>query len=103
KGELGAISLARELNAKLILLDDSSGRYIANKIFSLNVKGTIYILLLALEKGLLSRYHVRDNISTLVRKGFRLSIEFYSQLMRLIPPFDTEIEDHFIMHTFGEK
>jgi predicted nucleic acid-binding protein len=70
KGESSSIALALELKDPILIIDEIKGRKIA-KSFDIDIIGTIGVLLLADNKGL-----IKDVISTilkLVNKGFRLS------------------------------
>ena len=53
-GEIELISLATETKPYLILIDDASARAIAES-FGFNVKGTIYVLLRAYKKKMISK------------------------------------------------
>ena len=81
-GESEAIVLAKEINCNLILMDENKGRRIA-KSLDLDVLGLIGILILAKEKGLLTKikpflHELRE------RYGFWISNEFYSQILKSI-------------------
>ncbi len=80
EGEKEAISLAVNKKADFVLLDDAQARKVA-KILKLNVRGTIYVLLLAHEKNLLGKKEVRKSIDQLVNVGFRISTEFYAKII----------------------
>jgi len=70
KGEASSIALALELMDSILIVDEIKGRRVAK---SLNIKiiGTIGVLLLADNKGLIK--DVISIILKLVNKGFRLS------------------------------
>lgn len=65
-GERAALALARDLNADLVLVDDAAGRREA-KSFHLRITGTLGILRLAAERGLID---VPDVVSKLRQSGF---------------------------------
>ena len=69
-GETEAICLALELGAAQLLLDERQGRRFAQAL-GIRVIGTVGVLLLAKDRGLLSA--VRPEIDALVRTGFRLA------------------------------
>jgi predicted nucleic acid-binding protein len=69
-GEAQAIVMAREMKL-LLLMDESAGRAFA-KAWGLNVKGTIYVIILALRRGLISETQAKETVLTMVTKGFRL-------------------------------
>ena len=80
-GESEAIVLALELKADVILLDDADARRIARTLGP-NVKGTIGILLLAWNKGLLN--NIETKIRELRSKGYRLSDKIYENILKKI-------------------
>lgn len=79
-GETEVISLAREVKADLVLMDDASGRGVSES-FGLNTKGTIYILLKAYKSGLIKKEEVKTLLDKLILAGFRLSSEVYSRIL----------------------
>ncbi|MDI6640329.1 MAG: DUF3368 domain-containing protein [Methanocellales archaeon] len=83
KGEVEAISLGRNVKADLILIDDATGRKVAES-FGLNVKGTLYVILRGLKKNVLSKKEAKDYILELVSSGFRLSPEVLGGVLREI-------------------
>jgi predicted nucleic acid-binding protein len=78
-GEAEAITLAKEIKADLILLDEKSGRKIAKSV-GIPVIGTV---------GLLLRYYrgKKDDfklaLDELIAKGFRLSEEEYQKILEM--------------------
>lgn len=80
-GEAEAISLAREIKADLVLMDDASARSISES-FGLNTKGTIYVLLKARKSELITEEEVKTLLDKLVLTGFRLSSDVYSRVLR---------------------
>lgn len=80
KGEASTISLSRKFKPSLVLIDDASGRVIAES-FGFNVKGTLYVLLKAYKKRLIDKKEVKDLINKLVFSGFRMSQELYIQVL----------------------
>ena len=79
--EAEAISLARSLGAS-VLLDQTHAR-IAAKTLGLKPKGTIFILLAALHKKLLTYEEYAYSLEELVKAGFRMSEEVYLSAIRM--------------------
>ena len=83
RGETAAILLAQKHHANLLLIDDASARTITQS-FGLKVKGTIFILLTAYKKKLLTREEVKRSMGRLVAEGFRISHELYVSVLEEI-------------------
>ncbi|MGB9718558.1 MAG: DUF3368 domain-containing protein [Thermoproteota archaeon] len=81
-GEAQAIILARE-NKTLLLIDESSGRAFAEAM-GLKARGTLYIIIEALRKGLLEKNNARETVLTLAGKGFRIEPKLLARLLREI-------------------
>lgn len=79
-GEAEVISLAREIKAGLVLMDDASARSISES-FGRNTKGTIYVLLKAYKSELITKEEVKALLDKLISIGFRLSSEAYSRIL----------------------
>lgn len=79
-GEAEVISLAREVKADLVLMDDASARSISES-FGLNTKGTVHVLLKAYKSGLIARGDIKNMLDKLISIGFRLSPEVYSRVL----------------------
>jgi predicted nucleic acid-binding protein len=80
-GEAQAISLAKSLEVP-VLLDQTHARNAA-KAFGLKHRGTIFVLLAALRKKLLTSENYQDSLEDLVKTGFRMSDEVYLEAVRL--------------------
>jgi predicted nucleic acid-binding protein len=78
-GELEAITLAVEINADQIILDDLAARRLA-EVSGLNVIGTLGLLLGARRAGLIDR--IRPELDSLRTTSFFLSPELYADLLR---------------------
>ncbi|MEX2379481.1 MAG: DUF3368 domain-containing protein [Vicingaceae bacterium] len=76
-GEASAIALALEYNDSLIILDDQKARSEAKQL-KLNITGTIGILLLALEKGIIESQD--DIIEEIKRTNFRISEKYLDKI-----------------------
>ena len=77
-GESEAISLALELSADRVLLDELPARTLAEHL-NLPLIGTLGILLVAKRRGLIDA--IREPVDTLRRGGFRVSIDLYEKLL----------------------
>jgi predicted nucleic acid-binding protein len=80
-GEAQAISLAKSLGVP-VLLDQTHARNAA-KAFGLRPRGTIFVLLAALKKKLLTPDDYQDSLEDLVKAGFRMSDVVYLEAVRL--------------------
>ncbi|MFB2981425.1 DUF3368 domain-containing protein [Microseira sp. BLCC-F43] len=77
-GECGAIILAEELGADRLLIDDSPARREAESR-NLPVVGTVGILLLAKQQGLIP--NVKEVLDDLIANGKRISQQLYQQVL----------------------
>ena len=80
KGEAEMITLAEEMNAEAVLIDDLKARKIA-KLRGLNVIGTIGVLLDAKEKGVIKE--LKPLLDELIEKGIRIRRELYDHALEL--------------------
>ena len=55
----------------LLLMDESAGRAFA-QAWGLKVKGTIYVIISALRKGIIDEAEAKETVLTMVTKGFHL-------------------------------
>lgn len=81
KGEAEVIELAIETKADLILIDELTGRKVAES-FDLNVIGSVGILIKAKEIGKIQA--VKPYIDEMIDKGIRYSERFYKNLLHQI-------------------
>jgi predicted nucleic acid-binding protein len=77
-GEREALSLALELHAAHVVVDEKAARQAAVAL-GLNVVGTVGVLLAAKRKGLIP--NVRPHLDDLVRQGFWLSPRLVEQAL----------------------
>ena len=78
KGEASSIALALEIPNTILIIDEIKGRNIA-KSFNIEIIGTIGILLLASNKGLIK--DVIGVVLKLVNGGFRLSDKLLDKII----------------------
>lgn len=82
-GESEAIYLSDSGKADLLLMDEERGREVAMRM-GIRVMGTIGILTLVHEDGLMSKEEIRSAIEVLRDSGRHISERLYEQLLRLI-------------------
>ena len=79
-GEIAVLKLAGTYPDCLILIDDASARKIAESL-GYKVKGTLYVILLATRRKIISEKTAYEIINSLVSSGFRISIELYLKII----------------------
>lgn len=80
RGEAETITLALEVDADLVLLDEREGRHVAQRL-GLQVVGVVAILLEAKAKGMIDR--MKPNLDALRQAaGFHLSETLYNSALR---------------------
>ncbi|MBD2777674.1 DUF3368 domain-containing protein [Iningainema tapete] len=79
-GECAAIVLAQELKAEQLLIDDLDARKLAKSI-GLPLIGTVGVLLLAKEKGLI--FSVKDVMDELITNGMWISQRLYIEVLAI--------------------
>ena len=80
-GEVAALSLAKSLNINEVLMDEVSARTAA-RLLGLMPRGTVFILLKALEIKEINPDEFLEALKELVRQGFRLKEEVYLEVVR---------------------
>lgn len=80
-GEVAVLSLAKKLGREEVLVDEISARTAA-RLMELTPRGTIYVLLKALEMREIGLNEFLDALSDLVKHGFRLKEEVYLEALR---------------------
>ena len=79
KGEAEAITLAAEINANLLIIDDADGRKTALGL-GLKITGTVGVLLMAAKEG---KLELKGALDQLLAAGFRLSDKEYQRIIGL--------------------
>ena len=82
RGEIEVLSLAKEMNG-IAITDDSIAREIG-EILGVKVHGTLYLIFLMIERGKMNKRTAVDKVDEMIKKGFRLSAEVYSEFLKLI-------------------
>lgn len=80
-GERAVISLAKSKGIKEVLIDEASGRAAA-RLLGLKPRGTIFLLLSALEIKAMDLEEFLEALDQLVKEGFRLKEEVYLEAVR---------------------
>ena len=80
-GEVAVLSLAKKLGQREVLVDETSARTAA-RLIGLTPRGTVFVLLKALEIKEISLSEFLDALSDLVKHGFRLKEEVYLEAVR---------------------
>lgn len=81
RGEVAVLSLAKKLGLREVLVDEVSARTAA-RLLDLTPRGTVFVLLRALEGKELDLNEFLDLLSKMVRQGFRLKEEVYVEVVR---------------------
>jgi len=82
KGEIAALSLAKQMGVDEVLIDDAPGRY-AVEILNLKPRGTIFVLLKALKRKEIDFDEFFSILRKLLQLGFRLKEEVYLQVVQI--------------------
>jgi len=80
-GEVAVLSLAKKLGQREVLVDEISARTAA-RLMGLTPRGTVFVLLKALEIKEIGLSEFLDALSDLVKHGFRLKEEVYLEAVR---------------------
>ncbi len=79
KGELSVIVAAKELKTNYVLMDDASGRKMADEINLVPI-GTVGILKLAKNKGYIPK--IKPLIDKMIENNFRISLKLYNEILK---------------------
>lgn len=80
-GEAAVLSLAKKLRIKDVLMDEVLGRTAA-KLLGLQPRGTVYVLLKALERREIDLNEFLEALRQLITCGFRLKEEVYMEAVK---------------------
>ncbi|MGK7901811.1 MAG: DUF3368 domain-containing protein [Hormoscilla sp.] len=81
RGEQDVILLAQEIQADWVLIDEKMGRRIATEL-GFDVKGTLGVLLIAYQIGLISRDTVREALQELSQSSVYISQKLLDWFMK---------------------
>jgi predicted nucleic acid-binding protein len=81
RGEAAVLSLAKKIGLREVLVDEVSARTAA-RLLDLTPRGTVFVLLRALERRELDLNEFLDLLSKMIRQGFRLKEEVYVEVVR---------------------
>lgn len=79
KGEGNTILLAKKHKC-LVLIDEEDAREVA-RVMRLKVRGSLYVLKKAVEKGLMSKDDAIKTLDKMIKDGFRISTRFYAKFL----------------------
>lgn len=82
RGEIEVLSLAKEKNG-VAIVDDSIAREMG-EILGVEVYGTLYLIFLMLRRGKIDKRTAIYKVNEMIKKGFRLNVEVYSEFLKLL-------------------
>lgn len=80
-GEIAVISLAKKMAINEVLIDETPARTAA-KLLGLKARGTMFVLLRALEEKVIDLDEFLESLDRLIEGGFRLREEIYLEAIR---------------------
>ncbi|MFQ6137034.1 MAG: hypothetical protein ACE5PM_07630 [Candidatus Hydrothermarchaeales archaeon] len=81
KGEMEAISLAKDLKIKTLLIDDREGLGVA-RVFGLQPRRTTAVLLMFYRDGIIDYKELCDSLLRLSEEGYFMKAEVYNELIK---------------------
>ena len=85
-GEGETLALASSLKLQHVLVDDILARRVAS-MMGLKPHGTIYIIIVAARRGIITSKEALKLLDELVERGFRISIEVYIRARKILKRF----------------
>lgn len=82
-GEAQAIILTKQKNEKLVLVDQANAREAARKL-GLKPRGTIYIIITAMKRKLVTREEAKQALENLIEANFHMSVKIYRDALKII-------------------
>lgn len=82
-GEAQAIILTKQKNEREVLIDESDAREAARRL-DLDPRGTIFIILAAIKKGLISKDLGKQMLAELIEVDFHMSASIYRDAFKAI-------------------
>jgi len=82
-GEAQAIILTKQKNEKVVLIDQSNAREVARHL-GLNPRGTIYIILTATKRKIITKDDAEQMLATLIEENFYISSNIYRDTLETI-------------------
>lgn len=82
EGELEVLALAKDKGG-VAILDDSIAREVGN-VFKIEVHGALFLIFLMVKEGKMRKEEARDNVDSMIRKGFRLDHEEYQDFLKML-------------------
>jgi predicted nucleic acid-binding protein len=82
-GEAQAIILAKQKNEELILIDQANAREVARQL-GLSPRGTIFIILTAARRKLITRQDAEQMLAKLIEVNFYISAKIYRDALKAI-------------------
>jgi len=82
-GEAQVIFLAKQKNEKLVLIDQSNARQVARHL-ELAPRGTIFIILTAIRRKLITKEEAKLMLATLIEVNFHVSAKIYHETIKAI-------------------
>lgn len=82
-GEAQTIFIARQKNQKIVLIDQSNAREAARQL-GLTPRGTIYVVLSAAKRKILTKTEAKQILEMLIEKNFYVSAKIYRDALKAI-------------------